>query len=103
MALPAVIALVGNLAGSSAVQSAALKIAGNVYERIMSPKPEAGSRKVSIETLADRLDDMPTRDELIASFAALQAELDRRHQRSTVLVAFVLVLQLVLIGILLLR
>ena len=103
MALPVVAALVAKLAASSAVQSAAVKVAGDVYGRIMTAEkrgPRAES--ASLDAIADRLDDLPTREELIASFAALQAELDRRHQRAIMLMAAILGVQaLILVAIVL--
>ncbi len=104
MALPAVAALVAKLAASSAVQSAAVKVAGDVYGRIMAPgKNETGTTGASLDAVARRLDEMATREELVASFAALQAELDRRHQRATILIAAVIALQTLLLVALLLR
>ena len=98
MALPAVAALVAKLAASSAVQSAAIKVAGDVYGRIMAPaKGETPAHGASLDTVARRLDEMATREELVASFAALQAELDRRHQRTNILVGAVIALQAILL------
>lgn len=104
MALAAVAALVAKLAASSAVQSAAIKVAGDVYGRIMAPgKTEPAAHDASLETVARRLDDMATREELVASFAALQAELDRRHQRTNILTAVVIAIQAILLVVLVLR
>ncbi len=103
MALPAVAALVGKLAASSAVQSAATKVAGDIYERIMSPKQPSRREKVTLELLAERLDQTATREELIASFSALQAELDQRQNRTSLLIMAVIVLQMFLFALLFLR
>ena len=104
MALPAVAALVAKLAASSAVQSAAIKVAGDVYGRIMAPgKTEPVARDASLDSVARRLDEMATRAELVASFAALQAELDRRHQRTNILVGAVLAIQLLILVLFALR
>jgi hypothetical protein len=103
MALPAVAALVAKLAATPAAQSAVIKVAGDVYGRIMTPaKSETGAHGASLDTVARRLDEMATREELVASFAALQAELDRRHQRTNILVAAVIALQAILLVALLL-
>jgi len=102
MALPAVAALVAKLAANSAVQSAAIKVAGDVYGRIMAPgKSETATHGASLETVSRRLEEIATRDELVASFAALQAELDRRHQRTNILIGAVLAIQAILLFVLL--
>lgn len=90
-------AAVGKLAESSAVQLAETKFAGDIYERIMAPKQRPPSGKISLETLNERLDQSATREELIASFSALQAELDQRLKRTSLLILGVLAVQLVLL------
>lgn len=104
MALPAVAALVAKLAASPAAQTAVIKVAGDVYGRIMTPgKNEAPEHGATLGGVARRLDEMATREELVASFAALQAELDRRHQRTNILIAAVIAIQAILLIALLLR
>lgn len=88
MALPAgVVVALGELAMSPKVQDFAGKLVRDVYGKIMpsrkprgeSGKPERG-KPASLEEIAARIDDLPTRDELTAAFAVLQAELEREQQ-----------------------
>lgn len=99
MAIP-VLALLGKVAGNAIAQRAAAKVAGDVYQRIMAPQSPV-SEVATIDALAARLDEMATREELIASFAALQSELDRRHQRASYLLVAVILLQAAAIAIVL--
>ncbi len=111
MALPAVVGLIGKIAAIPGVQQGATRIASDVYGRLMKRKEPAAEpaplalapEDKSHAAIIARLDDMATRDELIASFATLQAELDRRHQRTGLLLTILVVLQAVVIGALLLR
>jgi hypothetical protein len=101
MALPAVVAVIGGLAGNEKVRAAALKVAGDVYERIISRRDPSDRRgKPSLEMAVDLLEGVATKEEMIVSFAALQAELDKRHQRTNLLLVFVLLIQAAVVGLL---
>lgn len=114
MALPAVVGLLGKIAAIPGVKEGAAKVAVDVYGRLMKrradpalPKPSATApadpTQAVLASLGQRVDDLATRDELIAAFAALQAELDRRHQRTFALLGVVILLQAVLLATVLLR
>lgn len=89
MAVPVtVLTTLGELALSPKVQDFTAGLVKNVYGRIMpsktdeagAPEGSAAQATLTLETLADRLDELPTREELVTSFAVLQAELDRQNQ-----------------------
>ena len=104
MALPAGLLLVlGKAAASSAVQSGAQRLVKDVYGRVMStPEPSPPNAYDDAEIMAV-LGDMATREKIAASFALLQAELDRRHRLTLSAVAAVFVLQLIVAAFLLSR
>jgi len=110
MALPAlVVAGAAKLIASQAVQAAAAdaaqKLARNVYGRIMGERPatEGEAAGAPEPPLSAMVADLPTREEIVAAFALLQAELDQRHKRTNVLLIGVLLLQAATIGWLLIR
>lgn len=102
MALPAgMIVALGELAMSPKVQEFATKLVKDVYGKIM---PSGESEKstspvdpkpVTLESLSAKIEDLPTKQEIIASFAVLQAELEREHRTTQKWLRFVLALQLV--------
>lgn len=74
---------------SPKVQRFATGLVKDVYGKIMPPQqPEgepggaAAEQPLTLEELAERVSALPKRDELIASFAVLQAELEREQQRT---------------------
>jgi hypothetical protein len=84
---------------SPKVQKFATKLLKDVYGKIMPSGDSSESKKVphSIEDLASRLDELPTRDELITSFAVLQAELEREHRQTRKWLIILSVIQLAII------
>ena len=108
MALPAaVVAGAAKLIASQAVQTAAAgaaeKLARTVYGRVMSERPPAAEPAAAEAPLQAMVADLPTREEVVAAFALLQAELDLRHRRTNMLLIGVALLQAATIGWLLLR
>jgi hypothetical protein len=109
MALPAlVVAGAAKLIASQAVQAAAAdaaqKLARNVYGRIMGERPVTDAEAAGEpDPLSTMVADLPTREEIVAAFALLQAELDQRHKRTNVMLIGVLLLQAATIGWLLLQ
>jgi hypothetical protein len=98
MALPiAVAAGAAKLLAIPGVKQAALagaeKIAANVYGRVMGERPSAPDTVNVAEIVAG----LPTREEIVASLALLQSELDRRHRRTFYLLLGVLLLQVIMI------
>lgn len=92
MALPAVMSLLGKAAASTAVQSAAQKLLVDVYGRVMAQRgPDAPAMAFDPGVLA-------TREEVAASFALLQAELDARFARMARLVVAVGIIQALVLG-----
>lgn len=90
MALPPlVIGTISTIAGHPKVQEAAGRLASDVYGRVMGrskapPQIEDRSERLDerarLEQIHDKLEKMPTQEELAESFGLLQAELDRRIQ-----------------------
>jgi len=102
---PGVVVALGELALSPKVQEFATNLVKDVYGKVMpSKKTEeaADSSKTepaTLESLAMKIEDLPTRQELIASFAVLQAELERQHTASHRWLRAVVALQLaILVG-----
>ncbi|HEX8401814.1 MAG TPA: hypothetical protein VF628_08945 [Allosphingosinicella sp.] len=98
MAIPiAVAAGAAKLLAIPGVKQAALagaeKIAANVYGRVMGEK----SNSADAVTVAEAVAGLPTREEIVASFALLQSELDRRHRHTFYLLIGVAVLQLIML------
>jgi len=71
------------------VQETAVRLASDVYGRVMGrsktvPLLDEPSERVDeramLEQVQEKLEQLPTREELAASFGLLQAELDRRLQ-----------------------
>lgn len=110
MALPpGVVGVLGELVMSPKVQDFATKLVKDVYGKIM---PSQGSGDESegaeqkprtLDDLAERIDELPTKQELITSFAVLQAELEREHRKTHFWLRAVFALQifmfLVILGI----
>lgn len=91
MALPAIV-LTGlqHAAMNPKVQSFAGKLAKDVYGKIMPSKaievindPDPSERP-TFEDIAEQIEAIATREELVASFAFLQAELDRQNQKTRI-------------------
>ena len=105
---PGIVTVLGGLAGNPKVQEFAVKLAGDVYGRIMpgrraavavdlqGPGEPVIDQRAILSALSDRLDAVPTRDELVAAFAVLQAQLDRQHRKTRALLLVVAGLCLVL-------
>lgn len=106
---PGIVTVLGGLAGNAKVQEFAGRLASDVYGRIMPGRRTAGQvaakealpvghdDRAQLAQLAERLDAIPTRDELVAAFAMLQAELDRQHRKTRVLLLLVAGLCLVVL------
>lgn len=105
MALPAVVIagaakLIASQAAQAAAADAAQKLAKNVYGRIMGERPVPASELTGTpeRPLSAMVADLPTREEIVAAFALLQAQLDQRHKRTNYFLIGALVLQTVTIG-----
>jgi len=104
MALPpGVVGVLGELVMSPKVQDFATRLVKDVYGKIMPSQDsdeeiEKSERKPrTLEDLAERLDELPTKQELIASFAVLQAELEREHRKTHSWLRAVFALQLLIL------
>jgi hypothetical protein len=105
MVFPAVAAGAAKLLAIPGLKEVALtsatRIATDLYGRVMGAKSEDAAPPSA--TVAELVADLPTREELVASFAVLQAELDRRHRRATALIVVVLFTQALSLGVIILR
>tara|TARA_R110001606_G_scaffold286231_1_gene434551 strand:+ start:1068 stop:1418 length:351 start_codon:yes stop_codon:yes gene_type:complete len=99
MALPPlVIGTISTIAGHPKVQEAAGRLASDVYGRVMGRSKgvkkleDPGARvdeRARLEQLHEKLEQLPTQEELAESFGLLQAELDRRMQlQNRLIIAF---------------
>ncbi len=87
------------------VQEFAGRLASDVYGKFMRSDTDAdepgddedGEPQVSLEEVAERLEQLPTREELISSFSFLQAELVRQNQKTRLFVVCGLGLQLMIL------
>lgn len=91
MALPAIV-LTGlkHAALNPKVHSFAGQLAKDVYGKIMSPDQKGASEdpdtitieSLSLDDIAERLEAMPTKEDLAASLGFLQAELDQQNRKT---------------------
>ena len=107
MVLPAgVITTLGELALNPKVQGFATNLARNIYGRIMPDRKDAASADkasppaLTLEDLSERIDQLPSREDLIAAFAVLQADIDRQHQQTRLILAGFFAVVLALGGVL---
>ena len=100
---PVLIAGLGQVAMNPKVQSFAGRLVKDVYGKIMPSKKAAetenqeGQEEISLENVAERLNELPTREELVTSFAFLQAELDRQNKRTRMFIVIGLAIQLTIL------
>ena len=90
MALPPlVIGTISTIAGHPKVREAAGRLASDVYGRVMGRSKAApqleesasrGDERARLEQIYEKLEQLPTQEELAESFGILQAEIDRRLQ-----------------------
>lgn len=86
---PLVIGTISTIAGNRKVQETAARLASDVYGRVMrrsKAAPNLGEpselveERVALKQVQEKLEQLPSREELAVSFGLLQAELDRRLQ-----------------------
>ena len=97
---------VGAAAQNDKVQQGALSLLNGVYGKLLGRPDKDGTsaKPLGSEELGQLLAGLATREEVGASFALLQAELDRRHRHTATLVIASLVVQAVILAaVLLLR
>jgi hypothetical protein len=83
MALQAtLLAGLAKAASDKAVQAAAVRLAQDVYGRILPGRkvPEAHAAH-PLDALAPAIAQLATKEEVAVAFSLLQAEMDRRHRR----------------------
>jgi hypothetical protein len=85
-------------ATNKAVQAAAVKLAQDVYGRILPARKEEAKAGDADGVLLAQLRTLASKEEVAAAFSLLQAELDRRHRRTVWLLAGIAGLQLVTIA-----
>lgn len=107
MALPVgLLSLVGEAALNPKVQGFAVDLAKNVYGRIIPAKGDEadGIKPDDVEASLDdvllRLDEIPNREEIVATFSVLQADIDRQHQATRYWLMGIAALQTAIIGLL---
>lgn len=91
MALPAIV-LTGlkHAAMNPKVQNFAGRLAKDVYGKIMSPDQKGASEDLhsiaieplTLDDMAERLEAVPTKEDLAASLGFLQAELDQQNRKT---------------------
>lgn len=98
MVSPTVIATLTELALNKRVQDAASKLVGKVYGKVFSSSDVAALSEVpttqpsmTVEELAERVERLPNSEELATAFALLQADIDRQHRMTRLLLGGVLI------------
>lgn len=103
MAVPPAVAagaakLLANEAVRRAATAGARRLAASVWAGVFSAKEEAGTAAPApAPDLSALVADLPTREEMAAAFAVLQADLDRRHKLTLAVVAAAAVVQTLLL------
>lgn len=98
MVSPTIIATLTELALNKRVQDATSKLVGKVYGKVFSNSDVAALSEaptaqpsITIEELAERVDRLPNSQELATAFALLQADIDRQHRVTRLLLGGVLI------------
>jgi len=99
---PGLIAGLGQVAMHPKVQEFAGRLASDVYSKFMPSdleieEDETIASEATLEDVVERLDELPTKDELVTSFSFLQAELVRQNQKTRLFVVVGLAVQLAIL------
>ena len=105
MAVPPAVAagaakLLANEAVRRAATAGARRLAASVWAGVFSAKEEVARGAAGAAPAPDLsavVADLPTREEMAAAFAVLQADLERRHKRTLAVVAAAAVVQTLLL------
>ncbi len=105
---PALIVGLGQAALNPKVQGFAGRLVSDVYSKLMPSKDaevtdeQNSLEEASLDDILNRLNDMPTKEELATSFAFLQAELDRQNQKTRVFIISGFMVHIILLSIIIL-
>jgi hypothetical protein len=104
MALPpALIAALGQAATSPKVQAAAERLLRDAYGRLRKTEPAPIAAAATSDPVAQAIADLPTRDEIAAQLALMQAEAEARQRRMTLFAIIIGIGQAIVITLLLFR
>jgi len=100
---PVVIAGLSQIAMNDKVQTFAGNLIKDVYGKIITPPEEPVDdiedvEELSLQDVIDRVDNLPTREEMIVSFSVLQAEIETQQDRMKKFVAAGAVANILVLG-----